>query len=160
MKSILILLLLSLVLFPCLELKAEILDNEDDTYLGFQLSIPLEESPKNIALAKAEYSFLVINKNSGITDGFVWTHDVAGKHTFGYLRPSNTFLIGKSKVSDYTLPFISSEDRGGVSINHVTEIDGGDLIMYTIGGIYVISHVIDDAWDDLFDSDNDESDDD
>lgn len=97
--------------------------------MGLQLSIPLEEGPKNLALAKAEYSFLVTNKHNGITDGLVWTYDVAGKHTFGYLRPSNTFLIGKSKVYDYTLPFISSENSGGVSSNYVTTLDGGDLIM-------------------------------
>jgi hypothetical protein len=57
-------------------------------------------------------------------------------------------LIGKSKVSDYTLPFISSENSGGVSSNHVTTLDGGDLIVYIIADVNY----------DLVDSDDDTSD--
>jgi hypothetical protein len=50
--KIIIVSLLSFALLPGLELKAEMLDNEDDTYLGLQLSIPLEEGPKILALPK------------------------------------------------------------------------------------------------------------
>lgn len=159
MKSSLIMLLAGSLLFPGLELNADILDSEDDNYLGLQVSIPLGASPTNNALAKAEYSFLVVNRNNGITDGVVWTHGVADTSTFGYLRPSNTFTIGSSRVSDYTVPLASIDAGGEMSISRVTEIDGGDLIMYTIGGIYLIANAIDDALDDLDDSDDDEPDD-
>lgn len=158
MKTFITGLVLGLALVPVVEPKAEILEDEDHTYLGFQLSIPLHESAQSKALANAEYSLLLVNRNDGISEGLVWTHDETDTRTFGYLRPSSNFLLGKSHVSDHTLPLLRSNGSGEMSLDHLTHFDGGDLLMYTIGGIYVISHVLDDAWDDLFDSDDEEPD--
>ena len=156
MYKILLSFLAGLILFPGPESHAQTLDDEDDTYLGLQVSIPLEASTRNTGLVNAEYSLLVVNRNSGITDGAVWTYDAAGRHTIGYLRPSETFTVGQSNIADYTLPLLSSEDGGGLGVNY--QISGMDIVLYTIGGLYILGDVLEDALGDLFDRDDDDSD--
>ena len=152
MKRIMILLLHSLVILPCLQVEADVLTSEDDTYVGLQVSIPLGQGRKYHASTATEYSFLIVNRSNGISDGVVWRHYDSGKQTLGLLRPSSTFLLGESRISDYTLPFLSSD----AGINNLTTLDGKDFLIYTVGGIYIIAHAIGDALDSMDEHDPDD----
>ena len=95
MKGILVILSVALVWLPVCDSKAELLDDEDDSYIGLQITIPLAKRPAKLSQADFEYSLLLIDKSDGITTGFTWTRDRFDNQTLGYLPPSNQFLIGE-----------------------------------------------------------------
>lgn len=155
MKGIVNSLLLGLVLMPALESKAELLD-EDDAYIGFQLSIPIEQTGNHLAAADIEYSFLLIDKTDGITTGLTWIQDTRrDTDTLAYLPPSNGFNVGKSRISAHAVPLLTNDDTVNLSVSHVTTFDGMDFLMYTIAGIYVLGRVIDDVFDSFDEIDDD-----
>ena len=158
MKGIIKLLLLVVVSSPALQANANPFENEDDSYIGFQISIPIGETPGKFAQTNFEYSFMVLDKTDGITTGMTWAHDNDDHNTLGFLPPNNTFEVGKSQVSDYSLPLLSDLDGVDLSMKNSVVIDGAVILAYTIGGIYVVAKVLDDVFDDIDDDLDDDED--
>ena len=111
---------------------ADVFGEDDDTYAGFQVTIPIDVNRAHFLPAKNEYSFMVIGQNDGIRDGIALTRDINGTRTIGYLRPSQTFEIGRSRISDYTIPVMS--------LNQETDFrsdfsGGGEIVFGLVVGI-------------------------
>jgi hypothetical protein len=156
MKGIATVLIAGLVFLPIFDSKAEIYE-EDDTYIGFQLSIPIGATSNHSALTKFEYGLMLVDRTDGITTGVAWIHDTGrDSDTLGYLPPSHNFLVGKSRVSEHALPMFSNGDDFDLSVGGATRFDGFDFLMYTIAGIYFVGHALKDVFDDLDEIDDED----
>jgi len=106
MKKILIGLVGSVSILMSSLLYADVLGGGDDKYIGLQMRIPFEANGKNLFSARVEYSALLITQQDGYKEGITFTQDIYGNQSMGYLRPSNTFHIGRSNISDYSMPLL------------------------------------------------------
>jgi len=73
---------------------------------------------------------MLINQTDGIKKGIAFTQDIKGKQTMGYVLPSQTFKIGQSRVSDYTVPIISLNEGGEPKISNMA---GGEGVIVVVG---------------------------
>jgi hypothetical protein len=132
LKQILIGLVGGVTLMMSSLLNADVLGETDDSYIGFQITIPFDTGSKELFSRKNEYSLMLINQTDGIKKGIAFTQDIKGKRTMGYILPSQTFKIGQSRVSDYTMPIISLNEGGEPNISHVS---GGEGVIVVVGVI-------------------------
>ena len=91
---------------------ADLLGEEDDIYIGFQVTVPLGAKPGRLMSGGNEYSALLITQHDGIRDGFVFTRDTGGHQVLGYIRPSRDYRIDQHRVSDYTIPMVYLNEGG------------------------------------------------
>ncbi len=136
MKKILIGLVGSVSILMSSLLYADVLGGGDDKYIGLQMRIPFEANGKNLFSARVEYSALLITQQDGYKEGITFTQDIYGNQSMGYLRPSNTFEIGKSKISDYALPIMSKVEDGEIRSN--MRGDGVLIVVAVAVGIVVV----------------------
>jgi hypothetical protein len=61
----------------------------------------------------------------------------------GYLRPSNTFYIGRSNISDYTIPLVIRNEDG------VSQYGLAGIAVVAVVGVVVIGKVLTDVTDDI-----------
>jgi len=118
---------------------ADLLGDEDDTYVGFQVTIPLAEFRSNITSGKHEYSVMLVSQQDGMRDGIVFTRDTDGNRTLGYLKPSRNYRIGQSRVEDYTLPIVKLSSGNNVQSNPGF-VEG---VVYVAAGIAAVSFLLD-----------------
>ena len=114
---------------------ADVLGQEDDTYIGFQVTIPLDANRNNFISGRNEYSAVLINQKDGIRDGIVFTRDINGIQTLGYLRPSLTYRIGQSRISDYTIPVTRLNEGNEIRSNY----SGEEIVFGLLIGIAVVA---------------------
>lgn len=88
---------------------ADILGEADDTYIGFQMTTPIDSIPRGLFSGQHQYSYLLIQQREGIKDGFVLIEDNYGNRTLNYLRPSNSFDISRSRIAEYAVPIMRLE---------------------------------------------------
>ena len=89
------------VLLTCAFVNAEGFGDEDDTYIKFQVKIPLGTKRLSLFSDRNEYSAILVRQIDGIENGLVFTQDTRGNQTMAYV------------LSDYTLPLVI-RDRNGV----------------------------------------------
>ena len=80
---------------------ADALGETDDSYIGFQITIPFDSGRKELFSKKNEYSLMLINQIDGIKKGIAFTQDIKGNRAMGYVLPSQTFKIGQSRFCPY-----------------------------------------------------------
>ena len=126
---------------------ADVLGGKDDTYIGFQVTIPLGASRAGSMSDRYEYSAVLINQADGIRDGIVFTRDANGFQTLGYMRPSQTYRIGQSRVADYTIPVASLGEGSEIRNNY----GGGDLVVGLVIGIVAVAKFTEKVTDEVTD---------
>jgi hypothetical protein len=89
------------VLLTSAFVNAEGFGDEDDTYIKFQIKVPLGAKRLSLFSDRNEYSAILIRQVDGIENGLVFTQDTRGNQTMGYV------------LSDFTLPLVV-RDRNGV----------------------------------------------
>ena len=124
---------------------ADVLGGRDDTYIGFQVTIPLDASRAGFMSDRNEYSAVLINQADGIRDGIVITRDTNGFQTLGYMRPSQTYRIGQSRVADYTIP-VARLGEGSEILNNYS---GGELVVGLVVGIAAIAKLAEKVTDEV-----------
>ena len=107
MKMILYVLLPAIAVLTSYPASADVLGDEDDQYIGLQLTIPLDRHRNRLSANKIEYSTLIINQQDGLREGIAFTRNFDGTSTLGYLTPSDEFEIGLSSVSNHIVPLQS-----------------------------------------------------
>jgi len=122
MKSILIGLASVISMLTASTAIADLLGEKDDTYIGFQVKVPVAVSRSKLISGRNEYSALFVSQHNGMRDGMVFTRTTDGNRTLGYLRPSTTYSITQSQVSDYTIPVVMLD--GGSEIKSAFAVDG------------------------------------
>ncbi len=121
-------------LLICLPAVADVLGETDDSYVGLQMRISLEKKRVPLFSSDNEFSVLLIEKTDGVTDGIAFTQDVNGNRTLGYIKPSLSFNLGQTKVSDYTMPIMTFSGQNRPANNHLTQLDGVGFVIYVVGG--------------------------
>ena len=126
---------------------ADVLGGRDDTYIGFQVTIPLDASRAGFMSGRKEYSAVLINQADGIRDGIVFTRDANGFRTLGYMRPSQTYRIGQSRVADYTIPVARLGEGSEIRNN----FSGGELVVGLVVGIAALAKMAEKVTDEVTD---------
>ena len=90
---------------------ADFLGEEDDTYIGFQITTSLDSMFRGLFSGYNQYSYLLIQKRDGIKDGLALTQDNNGNRILGYLRPSATFDLNQTRVVEYAVPIVRLETQ-------------------------------------------------
>lgn len=125
---------------------ADVLGAADDTYAGLQVTIPLNKNRAGLFSRKSEINAVLINQADGNRDGLVFTRDMNGKRTIGYLRPSQTYQVGRGRISDYTMPLISFDENAASQTDYA-----GEMIFGLIVGVAVVVKMLDFAADEFGD---------
>ena len=133
MKKILIGLVGSVSILMSSLLYADVLGGGDDKYIGLQMRIPFEANGKNLFSARVEYSALLITQQDGYKEGITFTQDIYGNQSMGYLRPSNTFHIGRSNISDYSMPLLIRNQDGASQYGLVQFVVVGAVVVVAFG---------------------------
>lgn len=147
------LLLAGLMLGTGIPVNAEFAGETDDTYIGFQMSIPLEIKPQKLFNGGQELSLLLLEQTGGVTDGVAVTGDREGNWTLGYIRPSSSFRPGQGRLSDYTSPIMNLAGKGIYDKRYLTSIDGMEFWIYFVGGTVIIIDKFKDFFDDVNEDD-------
>lgn len=126
---------------------ADALGGENDTYIGFQMIIPLDASRASLMSGRIDYSAVLINQENGIRDGLVFAQDRNGTRTLGYLRPSQVYRIGQSRVSDYTIPIVSL-NKG---IETPSSYSNGEMVLGLVAGIVLVATLVKETTDEITD---------
>ena len=122
MKRFLIGLIGSVMILGTSLVYADVLGGGDDRYIGFQVTIPFKTNGAGLFSGKAEYSALLIDQRNGYKQGIPFTQDIYRNQTMGYLRPSRTFEIGHSRISDHTIPLLTRDQQGVTQLGLVTGV--------------------------------------
>lgn len=88
---------------------ADALREADDIYIGFQMTTSLDSISRGLFSGHHQYNYLFVQQRNGIKDGIVLTQDNYGNRTLNYLRPSDSFDIGRSRVVQYAVPIMQLE---------------------------------------------------
>ena len=145
MRKILSILLMGMTLTAGLPANADVLGAADDRYFGFQVTIPLEAKRDSSSTHKLEYGAMIVDQRDGLKEGIVFTRDIDGNNIFGYLRPSTDFKVGRSRISDYTLPLM---DLSGDAAIH-SSYGAGEAILYFAVGVAAFIKLVDYASDEI-----------
>lgn len=127
---------------------ADVFGEDDDTYVGFQVTIPIDANHADFLPAKNAYSFMVTGQNDGIREGIAFTRDINGIKTIGYLRPSQTFEIGQSRISDYTIPVMNLNEGNEIRSDLSA---GSEIVFGLVVGIAVVVKLLDYAAEEIVD---------
>ncbi len=106
----------------------------DDTYVSFQVKIPLNKKRGNLFSGANEYSFALINQSDGVKSGLVFTQDFGGNQTMGFVR------------SDFTLPLVIRNQDG---ISHFGGNSGAGTVIFLVIGTLVVVKQVGDAVEEL-----------
>lgn len=94
---------------------ADALREVDDTYVGFQMTIPINSISRGLFSGQPQYSYLLVRQKNGIKDGVALTQDNYGNRILNYLRPTNSFDISQSRIVEYAVPIMRLEAQDSPS---------------------------------------------
>ena len=113
---------------------ADFLGEADDTYIGFQMTTPLDLKAGSLFSGRSHYRYLLIRQEDGVKDGIAFTQDSKGGQVLNYLRPSTTLDIGDSIISEYAVPVMRLDAEGGSSTKNSTSYAVGGLVALVVVG--------------------------
>ena len=145
MRRILSILLIGMTLTAGLPASADVLGDADDRYFGFQVTIPLEVKRDSLSTRIMEYGAMIVDQRDGLKEGIVFTRDIDGNNIFAYLRPSPDFQVGRSRISDYTLPLMDLSEDTAIH----TGYGAGEAILYFAVGVAAFIKLVDYASDEI-----------
>ena len=126
---------------------ADVLGDEDDQYIGLQLTMSLDRHQNRLSTNRLEYSTLIVNQQDGLREGIAFTRNFDGTSTLGYLTPSYEFEIGHGSISNHIVP-LQQYDENGVPYNNLT---GVAVVVPILVGAAVLFKLVDDASDEIVD---------
>ena len=94
---------------------ADALREADDTYVGFQMTIPINSISRGLFSGQPQYSYLLVRQKNGVKNGIALTQDYYGNRTLNYLRPTNNFDISHSRALEYAVPIMRLEAQDSPS---------------------------------------------
>lgn len=144
MRTIIRGLLVALVITTSIA-SADILNEEDDTYIGFQLTTQLDSKNGGFLTGRSEYSYLLIEQKNSIKSGITFTLDSDGNRFINYLTPSATFDIGESSISEYVIPIMKLDAEASSTSNSSTSNVVGGLAVLAVVGLW-IKHDLEKPW--------------
>ena len=119
--------------------QADVLGDEDDAYIGFQMTIPLETESAGLFGRKNQYSLLVINQTDDIRDGVAFTLYGDGAGELSYITPTRRFELGSSRLSEHSLPIMRFTPAGLEDHGYATQVmDGTEFVILLVAGTVVI----------------------
>ena len=127
----------------------DILGNEDDSYFGMQISIPLERPSNELFSKQTRYSLLLLNQQDGMREGVTYTYFSKGGHSFNYLQPTREFELGVSRIEHYGMPLVQFDSDGNYRSNADPVTDPLIFGVTVIAGAAVLLKVTKDAADDV-----------
>ena len=131
---------------------ADFLGEDDDTYIGFQITASLDSMARGFFSGDNQYSYLFIQKRDGIKDGLALTQDNNGNRILGYLRPSSTFDLNQTRIEEYAVPIIRLETQDTPDTNTESGVNSAVTIA-VVGGlaalavIYKAKSDLEDDWE-------------
>jgi hypothetical protein len=131
---------------------ADFLGEDDDTYIGFQITTSLDSMFRGVFSGDNQYSYLFIQKRDGIKDGLALTQDNNGNRILGYLRPSSTFDLNQTRIEEYAVPIIRLETQDTPDTNTGSGVNSAVTIA-VVGGlaalaiIYKAKSDLEDDWE-------------
>jgi len=115
---------------------ADFLGEADDSYLGVQMTMPLESKSRGIFSGRKQYNYLLIEQKDGIKEGIALTYDSSGNKTLNYLRPSATFDIIDSGFEEYAVPILRLDSEASTN-NSSENYAAAGLVALVVVGIIV-----------------------
>ena len=122
MKNLLTGFLVGVVLLSSPIINADEFGLVDDTYISFQVKIPLATKRLSLFSSHNEYSAILINQVDGVKNGLVFTRHTNGNQTVDYV------------LSDITLPLVVRDRTGVDQLN----TNGGAAVLGAVVGAVVI----------------------
>jgi len=150
-------LILSLITIPVIVLsgaRADVLGEEDDVYIGLQISIPLEKKSRYSLTKDNRYHLLLVQQTDGMRDGIVLTGQADGMQSLSYLRPSSTFTIGTSNIEDYSLPLVLHDPMNGEGYELASHLSFVEFAVYSVFAVGYLMDKIFGVFDDIDDIDD------
>ncbi len=143
-----LMLLLAMSFICTADLKADLLGDEDDTYVGLQLMMPLESKSAGQFFRNAQHSLLMIGQSDGIREGVAFTQFGHGMREVSYLSPSNNFEIGTSRISDHAIPLMRIDDEGIINTGYSENSMGAlQLGVFLVASAVIVLYVVDETVD-------------
>ena len=135
---------------------ADVLGDEDDIYFGIRVSTSIDSISRSAVTGQHQFSYLLLQQRHGVKDGLVLTQNYEGTRTLSYLRPSESFDIGRSMVIDYSLPILrmeaeesGTEDSGS---GNTDTIANGMVVLVGVAGLAALASMqlksdLEDDWE-------------
>lgn len=127
------------------------LGDENDIYIGLQVTIPLETNSTGVFSKQNRYSLLLVEQVDGIRKGLAYTRQGNGARELGYLKPTRDFQIGYSRIGEHTLPVMRVDSDGNVDPGNRANMGLLEFGLTLAVGVVVIG----DALEDIFDGNDD-----
>ena len=112
---------------------ADFLGEADDSYLGVQMTMPLDSKPMGIFSGRNQYNYLLVEQKDGIKEGIALTRDSSGKKTLNYLRPSATLDIIDSSFAEYAVPVLKLDSEPSTNNSSTTYAVAGLVTLAFVG---------------------------
>jgi len=117
---------------------ADFLGEDDDTYIGFQVTTSLDSISRGLFSGHSQYSYLFIQKRDGIKEGLALTQDNNGNRILGYLRPSTDFDLNQTRIVEYSVPIIRLETQDTPDTNTGSGVNSAVTIA-VVGGLIALA---------------------
>ena len=134
-----------IVLMAAMDANAEELDQGDDSYIGFQISMPFGSSHKDSLFEKTEYSVILLNKRNGVNNGLVYTFDQIGNQSLNYMKPNQSLLFKNVNNPELYVPLFRADRNGDLGRS---DLGGAEIIVSTVVVLVVMGGVIGDWFED------------
>ncbi len=114
---------------------ADFLGEADDSYLGVQMTMPLDSKSMGIFSGRNQYNYLLVEQKDGIKEGIALTRDSSGNKTLNYLRPSATFDIIDSSFTEYAVPILRLDSEASTNNSSTNYATAGLVALVVVGMI-------------------------
>jgi hypothetical protein len=138
------------------EPKADMLGDENDVYFGLQVTIPLETNSTGVFSRQNRYSLLLVEQADGIRKGLAYTRQGNGARELSYLKPTQEFKIGYSRISEHSLPLMRVDADGNVDTGNRANMGLLEFGLTLVVGAIVIGDALGDTIEDIIDDDESE----
>jgi hypothetical protein len=113
--------------------RADFLGEADDSYLGVQMTMPLDSKSMGIFSGRNQYNYLLVEQKDGIKEGIALTQDSSGNRTLNYLRPSATFDIIDNSFPEYAVPILRLDSEASTNTSSVNYAVAGLVALAVVG---------------------------
>ena len=114
---------------------ADFLGEADDSYLGVQMTMPLDSKSMGIFSGRNQYNYLLVEQKDGIKEGIALTRDSSGNKTLNYLRPSATFDIIDSSFTEFAVPILRLDSEASTNNSSTNYATAGLVALVVVGMI-------------------------
>ena len=114
--------------------QADILGDEDDTYLGFQISTQLDSHYRGFRWDANQYRYRYLQRKNGIEDGIEISIDSLGGQRLNYVRSFAGYEGGGNGAEKIALPLLRLDAQARDGAGHST--------VATVAGLVVLAYFI------------------